>query len=284
MYRLLFTVALAARIFAQDRPPDLLEAAKKGRTKDVETLLATGAPIESKDKEGRTPLMLAAQYGRTATVELLLKKGANPRTRDDKGWDAYMLALLSPSGGLVHTVHDSVLRLLPQPKHFRVLVTISWTAGATMFSSCFMRPPEMLEHMRSLRPDAMMAQAFARYAGSSGKGLIAIAQIDARGTSEHSNLAPPADTDAILDIALEPGASCVQGMDHLIMPSRARLSRTADGASLLDRAFGEGVKIGMKTENARNPNQHGPIYEAWAKSEAKAIYWAVVEALLSREW
>jgi len=30
--------------------------------------------------------------------------------RDKRGWNAYMLALLSPSGGLIHTVHDKVLK------------------------------------------------------------------------------------------------------------------------------------------------------------------------------
>src|SRR5438045_3625500 len=99
--------------FAADPQPDLLDAAKKGRAKDVEALLAKGSDLEMKDKEGRTPLMLAAQYGRTATVQLLLGKGAKPDTRDTRGWNAYMLALLAPSGGVVHTTHDPVLRLLP---------------------------------------------------------------------------------------------------------------------------------------------------------------------------
>src|SRR3954447_5820057 len=123
---LLFCAALS---FAADPQPDLLDAAKKGRTKDVEALLAKSPDIEIKDKEGRTPLMLAAQYGRTATVHLLLEKGAKADTRDTNGWNAYMLALLAPSGGLVHTAHDSVLRLLPQPKRFRLQVNAGWSPG-----------------------------------------------------------------------------------------------------------------------------------------------------------
>ena len=73
----------------------------------------------------------------------------------------------------------------------------------------------------------------------------------------------------------------MQGVDRLKMPVHAQLS-LAGGKSVLDRGFGEGVKVGMKTESATNANQHGPLYEAWAKSQAGPIYWAVVEALLSQ--
>src|SRR5450631_2055385 len=122
-------------ILAADVPMDILEAARKGMTREVATLLAKGADLEARDKEGRTPLMLAAQYGRTATLRLLLEKGAKPDVRDSHGWNAYMLALLAPSGGMVHTRHDAVLKLLPQPKRFRIAVTASWTRGKALFSS-----------------------------------------------------------------------------------------------------------------------------------------------------
>src|SRR3954466_2419634 len=210
---LLLLFALIFRGLAAEPQPDLLDAAKKGRTKDVEALLAKGADLEVKDKEGRTPLMLAAQYGRTAAVKVLLEKGAKPNTRDAHGWDAYMLALLAPSGGVVHTAHDSVLRLLPQPQRFRLQVNAGWSPGKSIFSSCFMRPAEMTTHVREIRPDALVLEALQRYAATSGRDLIAIVRTDARGTSEQSNLAPAADVDGTLDLAVEPGASCVQGID-----------------------------------------------------------------------
>src|SRR5437868_5840544 len=211
----LLFAALSVHGLAADPQPDVLEAAKKGRTKDVEALLAKGSDLESKDREGRTPLMLAAQYGRTATVQLLLSKGAKPEARDARGWNAYMLALLAPSGGVVHTTHDSVLRLLPQPKRFRLQVNAGWSPGKSIFSSCFMRPAEMTAHVREIRPDALVLEALQRVAATSGRDLIAIVRTDARGTSEQSNLAPAADVDGTLDLAVEPGASCVQGIDRL---------------------------------------------------------------------
>jgi Ankyrin repeats (3 copies) len=287
MLRVLVAAAFLYPVFAADGPMDLLEASRKGRTRDVEALLARGADIEVKDRDGRTPLMLAAQYGHTATVELLLAKGAKAATRDARGWNAYMLALLAPSGGVasvVHGAHDAVLRQLPQPKRFRIQVNSGWSPGRSIFSSCFMRPAEMTAHVRDLRPDAMVAEALQRFAATSGRGLIAIVRVDARGTSEQSNLASATDVDGTLELTEQPGASCVQGVDRVTLSVRAQLSLGRDGEPVLDREFGKGLKTGMKTESAANANQHGALFEAWAKSEAGPIYWASLESLLARDW
>jgi len=272
----------AFSVFAAEQPPDLIEAARKGKNDVIENLLAKGSNIEVKDRDGRTPLMVAAQYGRANTVEFLLAKGAKPDMRDANGWNAYMLALLAPSG-VMHTPHDGVLRLLPQPRRFRLQVNSEWSPGKSIFSSCFMRPAEMEEHVRQIRPDAIVLEVLQRFAVSSGRGMIAIVRGDARGTSEKSNLAPATDIDATLDLAVEPGAACVQGTDRLTMVVRAQLARPQDHEPILERAFGLGVKTGMRTESATNPNQHAPLYEAWAKSQAGSIYWSVIEALLLRD-
>jgi Ankyrin repeats (3 copies) len=287
MLRILVAAALLLPAFGADTPPDISDAARKGRNPDIEALLAKGVDIETKDKDGRTPLMLAAQYGRKATVELLLARGAKPDARDPRGWNAYMFALLAPAGGVagvVHSSHDAVLKLLPQPRRFRLQLNSGWTPGNSIFSSCFMRPPEMTEHVRELRVDAMVADALQRFAASTGRGLIAIVRVDARGTAELSNLPPAADADGTLDLLEEPGAACVQGVDRLTLSIRARLFLGGGNAPVMDRTFGEGVKTGMRTEAAMNANQHGPLYQAWAKSQAGPIYWAAVEALLAREW
>jgi len=287
MGRILVAFALLSPVFAADQPPDLMEAARKGRTAEVEAWLAKGADIETKDRDGRTPLMLAAQYGRTPTVKLLLAKGANTGARDSRGWNAYMLALLAPSGGVAGVVrgaHDAVLHLLPAPRRFRLQVNANWPPDHAIFSSCFMRPPEMLEHIRGLRPDAMAAEAFERYTMSNGRGLLAVVRVDARGSSEQSNLSPAQDADAVLELTADPDTSCVQGVDQVTMPIRVQLFLAGSNAPAMDRKFGEGLKIGMKSQSAMNANQHEPLFQAWAKSEAGPIYWAVIEALLSREW
>ena len=273
-------LAVVFPMLAADAPLDILEAAKKGKAKEMESLLAKGADLEARDKEGRTPLMLAAQYGRTATVRLLLDKGAKPDARDTHRWNAFMLALLAPSGGVVHTTHDAVLKLLPQPKRFRLAITASWTPGKALFSSCFMRPEEMTQHMRQIHPDGMVIEALRHFAATSGRDLIAIVSADARGNTEISERPTPKDVDAVLTLQVEPGAACVQQVDQLGMLIQATLNGPEDQTPLLEKSFGAGVKTGMRGQSATNPNQHGPLYETWAKSQAGPLYWAVLTALL----
>jgi hypothetical protein len=259
---------------------DILEAAKKGMSKQIEALLAHGAGLESRDKEGRTPLMLAAQYGRTASVRMLLDKGADANARDARQWNAYMLALLAPSGGMVHTVHEGVLKILPQPKRFRLAIDASWTPGKALFSSCFMRPEEIAPHLRQLHPDGLVIEALQHFSLTSGRDYVSIVSADARGDTEISERATPQDVDAVLTLEVEPGLSCVQPVDHIGMLIRASLSGPAGQARPIERTFGAGFKTGMRGEAATNPNQHGPLYAAWAKSQAGPIYWAVLTALL----
>jgi hypothetical protein len=192
-----------------------------------------------------------------------------------------MLALLAPSGGVVHTTHEAVLKLLPQPKRFRLAITANWIPGKALFSSCFMRPEEMTQHMREIHPDGMVIEALRHYAAASGRDLIAIVSADARGNTEISERPTPTDVDAVLTLQVEPGAACVQQVDQLSMVVQATVSRPQDQTPLLEKTFGPGgVKTGMRGEAATNPNQHAPLYESWAKSQAGSLYWAVLTALL----
>lgn len=270
----------ALPVLAAETPVDLLEGAKKGRNKDIEQLLSKGANLEATDHEGRTPLMLAAQYGRTTTVRLLLDKGAKPGARDAHGWTAYMLALLAPSGGVVHTTHDAVLKLLPQPKRFRIAIDASWAPGRELFSSCFMRPPDLTQHLRLLRPDAMVIEALQHFALSSGRDLMVIVSADARGTSDISGKTTPPDIDALLSLRVEPGITCVQQSDQVSMLIHATLTRPQGEKGGFERTFGAGMKTGMRQETATNANQHGPLFESWARSQAGPIWWAVLTELL----
>lgn len=69
-------------------PQGLQEAARAGRTPEVESLIRQGAPIDARDGAGRTALMLAAMNGHTATVQKLLTLGANPALVDREGLNA----------------------------------------------------------------------------------------------------------------------------------------------------------------------------------------------------
>lgn len=61
-------------LWTADSGRELLDAASQGRTASARDLVAKGAPLETKDRNGRTPLMLAAQHGHAAIVQLLLEE------------------------------------------------------------------------------------------------------------------------------------------------------------------------------------------------------------------
>jgi len=60
-------------------------AAGGGHVEIMEMLLAKGANIEAKDKDGMTPLHAAAAKGQAAAVKLLLDKGADVNSRRNDG-------------------------------------------------------------------------------------------------------------------------------------------------------------------------------------------------------
>lgn len=72
---------------------DLREAAKEGSTDKVKALLAQGADVNAKDKDGFTALIRAAGNGHTETVKALLAADANVNVKT-KGITALKIAKL----------------------------------------------------------------------------------------------------------------------------------------------------------------------------------------------
>jgi hypothetical protein len=265
---------------AADAPMGILEAAKKGRTQRIEELFSKHVDLETRDTDGRTPLLLAAQYGHAAAVKSLLDKGADPTARDAHQWNAYMLALLAPEGGVVHTTHEAVLKLLPRPKRFRVAVDAYWTPDKGLFRSCFVRPDEIVPHLREVHADAIVLQAFQHYSDASGRDLLAIASEDARGNSEVTSRPEAENADAVVTLEVLPTASCVQPNDQMGLQIHATVKRPGEAAPLLDQTFGTSIRLGLREQMATNAAQHAVLYQSWAKAEAGTVYWAVIAALM----
>lgn len=63
----------------------LVWAARLGRTAEVGALLRAGAPAQTYDSEGSTPLYAASVHGDATAVRLLLAAGALPDTESGDG-------------------------------------------------------------------------------------------------------------------------------------------------------------------------------------------------------
>ncbi len=70
-------------------------AVRAGKAGCAELLLANGARLDLKDREGRTPLLLAAFLGRAELARILIAKGASLKDRDALGSTVLHLASLS---------------------------------------------------------------------------------------------------------------------------------------------------------------------------------------------
>ncbi|KAH6712997.1 hypothetical protein BKA61DRAFT_633142 [Leptodontidium sp. MPI-SDFR-AT-0119] len=91
----------------------LIWAAQNGHEAVVKLLLATeGVDINSKDKDGRTPLIWAARNGHEAVVKLLLAtEGVDVNSKDKDGWTPLRLA--------AQNGHKAVVKLLLATKRRR---------------------------------------------------------------------------------------------------------------------------------------------------------------------
>lgn len=69
-------------------PGNVWDAARAGNPQQIESLVRQGTPVDARDNEGRTALMLAAMNGHTTTAQKLLALGANPRLVDREGLNA----------------------------------------------------------------------------------------------------------------------------------------------------------------------------------------------------
>jgi uncharacterized protein len=68
-------------------------AAKTGNDEVIDEFLKHGFPVDVRNHDGYTPLMMASYYGHQSIVSTLLKHGADRCARDNKGNTALMGAL-----------------------------------------------------------------------------------------------------------------------------------------------------------------------------------------------
>jgi ankyrin repeat protein len=97
MLRLLIMLAamFAAAVAVAKEP--LFEKVESGDAAAVEQLLVSGAPVDSRARDGATPLIAAALSNQPAIAEVLLAKGADVMARNSGGFTALHAAAYSGS-------------------------------------------------------------------------------------------------------------------------------------------------------------------------------------------
>ncbi|RLN97228.1 hypothetical protein BBJ28_00007152, partial [Nothophytophthora sp. Chile5] len=70
----------------------LLDSASTGNMDDVESVFDRGAPVDTTNEVGETPLMLAAGRGHLGVVRFLMAKDAAVNAQSESGWTALMFA------------------------------------------------------------------------------------------------------------------------------------------------------------------------------------------------
>ena len=76
-------------------------AAKIGQLEVIEEFLKHGFPVDVRNAQGYTALIMAAYYGQQATVTTLLNHGADRCARDNKGNTALMGAMFKLEWSIV---------------------------------------------------------------------------------------------------------------------------------------------------------------------------------------
>jgi hypothetical protein len=263
-----------------DSARELLDAAAQGRTAKVQELVAKGAPLDARDKDGRTPLMLAAQHGNAEAVRYLLEKGADAAARDRAGATAWVLAMFAPAA---HRDTEDVLKLLPQPPRPKLAIEANWSA-ANLYSSCVIQLEELAKLIDKFQPDLLALRTIGKYAAASGRSLVEDGGVNARGTGRPDDKAY-ANGDAVLILTVKPGAACLpqESADQLNLTLDAKLVRSRDRAVLVHKQIGASGLKRLQVRIVTGEAQYLPVYQEWIAPYSEQAWREAVEAWFRAE-
>ncbi len=97
----LIIFVLSASAQAVEPGAEIFAAATAGKLAEVKQLALDGAPIDSANAQGRTPVMGAAFYGNLRVVQFLLAEGADVTAVDKQKMTVLMLAAQSGNPDLI---------------------------------------------------------------------------------------------------------------------------------------------------------------------------------------
>ncbi|MFD6949639.1 hypothetical protein A6A08_07180 [Nocardiopsis sp. TSRI0078] len=78
-----------------------MDLAREGRTEELLEFLDHGLPVDTRDEQGNTLVMLAAYHGQEAAVRALIDRGADIDLRNDRDQTPVAGALFKGEEGIV---------------------------------------------------------------------------------------------------------------------------------------------------------------------------------------
>jgi ankyrin repeat protein len=82
----------ASDLFPNPRAVLLVEAAMAGDAEEARRLVAAGAAVNARGRQGVTPLLWAVAHGDVQAMNILLRLGADVRAVDERGRSAMAIA------------------------------------------------------------------------------------------------------------------------------------------------------------------------------------------------
>jgi len=86
------------------------DAAKIGETEVLTEYLNKGFPVDQRNNQSYTALMMATYYGNKEAVEILLNHGANACLKDKRGHTAMMGAIVKAEWGIARQLYEEDCR------------------------------------------------------------------------------------------------------------------------------------------------------------------------------
>lgn len=107
--------------FWQSRDRQFYNAVGRGDVAAVQRLIAEGADVNAKNKDGQTPLMKAAAINHVELVTLLLNHKADRTLRDKEGSTALYYAVMDKPSGREPHKQAQLVKLLAEPSQVNLL-------------------------------------------------------------------------------------------------------------------------------------------------------------------
>ncbi|MHA2811106.1 ankyrin repeat domain-containing protein [Vibrio campbellii] len=113
---ILFSLSLSFSLFASEEKLEteyqslvtlFFDAARIGNNEVVEAFVSQGFPIDQRNNQSYTALMVAAYQGNRETVRYLLDAGANACLQDKRGNTALMGALIKREVGIAKDLYQA---------------------------------------------------------------------------------------------------------------------------------------------------------------------------------